>query len=253
VDISGIDPFHLLIHSDHRSLFLDVDFQGLLGGVPVSILPPKLRGVSSKTNDPALYVMSIQKHLPVVANNVYTKSAEIFAAARAKEGRVSETLVKAIKKIDASITRAMLMAEIKCRRKPRAPWSKQLAEASSTVRFWKTLISGIQTNRNVSTILHIIGTALKWDNIPDTTNMDVAKMGLKDAAKGLQQCRKDAKELRQTFLDNKIDAAADAADTTTEKMLKKIRHRKAQSACFSKLAYALKPPQVQEEESPELK
>jgi hypothetical protein len=168
-----------------------MDFQGLLGGVPASILPPKLRGTSSKTNDPALYVMTIQKHL--VANKVYTKSAKIFEAARAQAGRVSETLVMAINKKDTSITRAILMTELKCRRKPRAPWSKQLAEASITVRFWKTLISGIQTNRNVSTILHIISTALQWDIIPDTTNMDTAKTGLKNANKALQQCHKEAK------------------------------------------------------------
>jgi hypothetical protein len=42
-------------------------------------------------------------------------------------------------------------------------------------------------------------------------------------------------------LDEKIEAAAQADDTTTEKLLKKLRHRESQSACFSKLAYALKP------------
>jgi DNA-binding ferritin-like protein len=62
--------------------------------------------------------------------------------------------------------------------------------------------------------------------------MDTAKTGLKDANKALQQCRKEAKEVRQTFLDDQIDAAAEAEDTTTKKMLKQIRHRDAQSACF---------------------
>ena len=42
-------------------------------------------------------------------------------------------------------------------------------------------------------------------------------------------------------MDDKIEAAAQAEHTTTEKMLKKMRHRKAQSACFNKLANALKP------------
>jgi hypothetical protein len=240
VDCCGIDPFHLLIHSDHRSLFMDVDFRGLLGGVPASILPPKLRGVSSKTNDPSLYVMAIQKHL--IANNVYVNSVKIFAAARSSEGRVAFTQIKALNKIDATITRAMLLAELKCRRKPRAPWSDTLAAASSTVRFWKTLISGIQTNCNVSTILHIIGTSLQWTSIPDTTDMMEAKAGLKKATSDLARCRKEAKELRQTFLDDQIEAAATAEDSTKEKMLKKIRHREAQLACFSKLSYALKPP-----------
>jgi hypothetical protein len=84
-----------------------------------------MRGVSSKTNDPALYVMAIQKHL--LANNVYTKSAKIFDTARAQAGQVLETLVMAINKIDTSITRVMLMVELKYHRKPQAAWSKQLA------------------------------------------------------------------------------------------------------------------------------
>jgi hypothetical protein len=69
-----------------------------------------------------------------------------------------------------------------------------------------------------------------------------AKTALKAATKGLTQCRKDAKTLRQAFLDDQIEAAASSEDTTTEKILKKIRHREAQSACFGKLPYALKPP-----------
>jgi hypothetical protein len=136
----------------------------------------------------------------------------------------------------------MLLAELKCRRKPRAPWLDKLAAASSTMRFWKTLISGLQTNQEVSTILHIIGTALRWDTIPTGTTLPDAKLALKSATKGLTQCRKDAKALRQAFLDDQIEAAASSEDTITEKMLKKIRRREAQSVCFGKLAYALNPP-----------
>jgi hypothetical protein len=159
VDLCGIDPFHSIIHSDHLGLFLDVDFPGLLGGAPASILQAKIRGVSSKTNDPSLYVMAIQKHLQ--ANTVYTKSRKIVEAAKTSSGWISELLEKATNKIDDSITRAILLAELKCRRKPRPPWPDKLAAASRTVRFWKTLISGLQTNQEVSTILHINGTALR--------------------------------------------------------------------------------------------
>jgi hypothetical protein len=209
IDLCGIDPFHLIIYSDHRGLFLDVDFQGLLGGIPASIPPPKLRGVSSKTNDPTLYVMAIQKHL--FANNVYNKSASIFVAMHSSDGSVTDTLVRAINKIDDSITRAMLLAELKCRRKPHAPWSDKLEAASSTARIWKTLISGLQTNTNLETILHILGTTLQWELIPDTADMPTTVRALKTATTSLQRCCKEAKELRPTFLDEQIEAAAEAA------------------------------------------
>jgi hypothetical protein len=71
--------------------------------------------------------------------------------------------------------------------------------------------------------------------------MEEAKTALKTACTSLSQCRKEAQVNRQTFLDEKIEAAAQAEDTTTEKLLKKLRHREAQSTCFSKLSYALKP------------
>ena len=66
-------------------------------------------------------------------------------------------------------------------------------------------------------------------------------MALKAALKSLCQCRGKAKESRKSFLDDQIEAAALAEDTATKKMLKKMRHRKAQSACYKKLANALKP------------
>jgi hypothetical protein len=129
----------------------------------------------------------------------------------------------------------MLLAEIRCRRKPRPAWSAALAAASSTVRFWKTLISGL------STTLQEISTAQKWDFIPKTNDLDEAKTALKTALQGLTTCRKTATELRKSFLDDRIAAAAIAEDTMTEKILKKLRHREAHSACFRKLSYALKP------------
>jgi DNA gyrase/topoisomerase IV subunit A len=70
--------------------------------------------------------------------------------------------------------------------------------------------------------------------------MEDAKRGLKQAQKDLNKCRKEATELRKEFQDKKIEAAAIAEDTTSEKLLKKLRHCEAQSACFRKLACALK-------------
>jgi hypothetical protein len=135
----------------------------------------------------------------------------------------------------------MLMAEIRCRQAPRPPWSVALSAASRTVKFWKISISGLQTGLNVHATLSKLGEALQWDYIPQNGTMEESKLALKAACKSLNQCRKEAKENRQTFLDDKIEAAAKADDTTTEKLLKKLWHCEAQSACFTKLAYALKP------------
>jgi hypothetical protein len=63
IDICGIDPFHQVTHTDHHGLFMDVDLEGLLGGEMASILPPKLRGISSKTPDPTKYIEAVQRHL----------------------------------------------------------------------------------------------------------------------------------------------------------------------------------------------
>jgi hypothetical protein len=80
VDICGINPFHLVLHTDHRGLFLDLDLKGLLGGEMASILPPKLRGVSSRTAEPGNYILAVHKHL--IANRVFIKSVGVFKHAR---------------------------------------------------------------------------------------------------------------------------------------------------------------------------
>jgi hypothetical protein len=238
VDICGIQPFHSVINSDHRGLFVDLDLKGILGGEMASIVPPKLRGVSSKTEEPGKYILALHKHL--TANNVFRKSVGVFEAAR-QYHRVPADLVTTINKFDRTITQGMLLAEIRCRRKRKPAWSDALAAASTTVRFWKTRISGIQTNQDVSLTLFTIGKALRWDIIPLDSTLDQARAGLKAATTGLSQCRKRATELRIEFLDARIEAAAIAEDSTVEKMLKQIKHREAQTKCFRKLSYVLKP------------
>lgn len=116
VDLCSIDTFHFLIHSDHCGLFIDVEFQGLPGGIPALIQAPKMRGISSKANEPSLYVMAIQKHL--LNNNVFANAAKMLAATQSQVGRVSSSQGMAINKIDTSITRTLLIAKHKCRRKP---------------------------------------------------------------------------------------------------------------------------------------
>jgi hypothetical protein len=147
VDICGIEPFHSVIHTDHRGLFVDLDLQGLLGGEMSSILPPKLRGVSSHSTEPDKYIFALHKHL--TDTSVFTKSAGAIKAARTYH-RVPADLVKCINKFDRRLTQGMLLAELRCRRKPKPAWSAALAAASTVVGFWKTQITGIQTGWNYS-------------------------------------------------------------------------------------------------------
>jgi hypothetical protein len=167
--------------------------------------------LSSNTEDPSECILTVHKHL--VANSVFSKSIPLFSAVR-QNPTVPKPKVIAINKLDQVLTQAMLLAEIRCRRKPRPAWSAALAAASSTVRFWKTLINGLLTKTDVSTTLQEISKAQKWDFIPTTTDLDEAKTALKTAFKGLTTCRKTATELRKSFLDDRIAAAAIAEDTT---------------------------------------
>ena len=217
---------------------MDIDLKGLLGGELAQIQAPKTRGISSHTDKPEVYILALHKHL--TDNQVYKTATSTFMAANNFD-RVPVDIVTAINKIDRTITQGMLLAETRCRKKPRPAWSATLTAASRTVKFWKTLISGLATKASVTPILQQIGDFLKWETIPLDSNLTEANVALKAALKSLRQCREKAKELRQSFLDDKIEAAALAEDTTTEKMLKKMRHREAQSACYKKLANALMP------------
>jgi hypothetical protein len=103
------------------------------------------------------------------------------------------------------------------------------------MQFWKTAIIGMQKATDVTLILFTIGKALKWDATPLGSTLIHAKMELKGAITDLAKCRKQATELHSAFLDDRIEAAAIAEDTTKEKMLKKIKHREAQTKCFKRL------------------
>jgi hypothetical protein len=61
----------------------------------------------------------------------------------------------------------------------------------------------------------------------------------------LNECRKEATTLRKAFIDDQIEAAALSEDSSKEKILKQIKRKEAQSKCFGKLAYALKPAESQ--------
>ena len=172
VDICGIESFHSVIHTNHRGQFVDLDLQGLLrvlGGEMASIFPPKFRGISSNTAEPGNYIMTLHKHL--TSNKVFLQSKAVFAAAHAFT-KVPADLVTRINKFDRSITSGMLLAELNCGCKQHPAWSDALAAASTTVRFWKSRISGLQqTNTDVSLTLFTIGTALRWDIIPLDSNL----------------------------------------------------------------------------------
>jgi hypothetical protein len=89
------------------------------------------------------------------------------------------------------------------------------------------LISGINTTNNVQEQLCSIGAELKWDKIPTQIGITQAKLEQKQAYKKLSECRSTAMALRKACLDERTQAVALAEDTSTEVMLKKIRHREA--------------------------
>ena len=100
-----------------------------------------------------MYVKALHKHLTY--NNIFTTANAAFA--------VFADLVLAINKLDGTITQGMLLAENRCRKKPRPAWSAALTAASRTVKFWKRAISGVAIHANMQPILLQIGAFLRWD------------------------------------------------------------------------------------------
>lgn len=159
----GIDPFHQILFTDQHGLFLGIDLPGLLGGEMDHIQAPKIRGVSSKTDQPEVYIKTLHHHL--VSNTAFTTSATLLTNIQFYD-QAPPRLVMGVNKIDNTVTRGMLAAELRCRRSPRPAWSQALADASRTVKYWKILVSGLQTNKDVTSNLQLIGTSLNWDTLP---------------------------------------------------------------------------------------
>jgi hypothetical protein len=110
--------------------------------------------------------------------------------------------------LDQQITRALLLAEQKCKTPLREPWSDELHFASLTVKYWQLTLAAHANHYDCSDTLAVTNAALPAQHRqalhPDLTPMQ----SLNKAKKALAKARLDAKHLRKTFLEARRERIA---------------------------------------------
>lgn len=167
---SGMLPFDELYSSDHRGMFLDIDVDAFLGGDPPSLMSRALRGVNSQSpKQSRTYVATLHEQLS--QHNLFDRVKKLSTATN-EHGLTDQLKVK-WETVDRDLTDACRYAEKKSGNSDRPPWSPKLHNAHLEVLYWKTTLSGLRTERDVTPVTQQLLQRLCWPSHPDETT-DIA-------------------------------------------------------------------------------
>ena len=188
------------VFSKHRGLFVDLDFQSLMGSVD-KIQPARARGINSEDQAAVdCYLVAFKKY--ATDHNLWERVSQLVTVAPFMS---SAQVKESYDTIDRDVTRAMLYAE-KQAKKPAGKyvWSPKLREAGLCARFWNLRRREADGHQGVRIALAGIRNRLKSLNIEiaDATCTDVSAIQQywKASIKLLRKVRDAAHDYRTVHL-----------------------------------------------------
>ena len=193
----GYLPFNRLV-SDHRALWIDIEYTSFLGYKPPPLLGPAARRL--KLEDPAV----VSKYLTTLHSILLEKG--VFTIANRLDAITThplpEWVIELHESLDKILMEAMATAERQCRnlKTGEIPWSPQYAKARYIVEYWQTRIdihNGLKVHSRHLRKLRILA------NLPFEPNLGggILYDKLKRASVNLQQTKVQAEGLRLTYLE----------------------------------------------------
>ena len=217
----GIAPFDFFHISDHRAIYIDLDFKEILDNNTFHIPPIhyrrlKLSSVSSVRN----YIKSIRS---LSKKHKLKKKIKKLKRAFSKYGPTVAN-IKLLNDIDSIITNIMLTSEQKCSKISthcKTPWSPKLKAALKEYSKSKRLVRKLRK------------TALSSSDI-----LQQATERRKQARLSLNEITKNAAEYRRQFLMQQAEFVASQRNTSTESEYKNLLRYEALRDSFRKIRYA---------------
>ena len=235
---SGYLPLHFFSYSDHRSLYVDFDSSALFGGAPPKIPKPTARFVSSRdTQTTEKFLQRLGKYWET--HSIRTRVNRLAKTLERKPLRPSTR--RFAMKIDRDRTRGFLLAEKKCHRRDRPPWSRPLHRLSRQFRYWQIFISDLKLRRHSYNALIAIEDELNWRPDYYPTQLQDAKRLLQQTRKALKEIRKDAQDHRSKDLQLQAQEAELSGDTQKARILRRLHKAETTHKAFLKLRQVLKP------------
>ena len=211
-----------LFRSDHRALWIDVKESNFLGFKPPDVVPVAARrlqcGIPSvKKKWKQLYTQKLRE------NNLFNKQFQLEAEIHHNGGLMTENLANRCESIMETRFQCMAYAEKNCRKLKmgRLPFSPETSKAQTTIELIQAVITKKKGLKYSSRKLRRLE---KKAGKFKTMNMSLyqAEEALEQARKHFWECIKNAKFLRQSFLERRAEELAQEKETKQEAELKQL-------------------------------
>ena len=233
----GYLPLHFFCYSDHRSLYVDFDSTILFGGAPPKISKPTARFVNSRDSQATSRFLT---RLGSYWVNHSLRARINRLAVNLEKSTATPSIRRHAMKIDRDRTRGFLMAEKKCHRRERPPWSRALHRLSRQFRYWQITISDFRLKRQSYNALIAIEDELNWRPPFYPKNIQEAKQLLSETKTALRAIRKQADTARSQDLQLQAQEAELAGDQDKARRLRRLHQAETTHHAFLKLRRCLK-------------
>jgi hypothetical protein len=221
----GAEPFNQHIFSDHRALFVDWHEDVLFGSKSPTIVPHVQRRLQAK-HRPSVSKYVDTLHEYCVDHNVFER---LHKLQQDPDGIKAES-------IDRDITQGMLVAERRCRRPGKDPWSPLLKEARLLVDIFRHALSmvriGLESRYKLQCLVTLYAIPV---DVPDT-QADLIK-ALQSAQSKLRSVQKEAANQRRSYLLKRACEAQMLQQAILLKAAKQIAKAEEMKALHSKLRF----------------
>ena len=249
----GITPLNYAVQgADHRSIWVDIEVDAVLGGVikdPVGIKPRGLKLQNIKALHKFKERMETYCKQHRMKEKIHTISKGLLDSDKEEDNGKKQTIIQRwateLDKWDQLFTELLLASERKCSKTGLTRtylWSKPLMMAGQRITYWKARKRGLKCNRDVE---HLKGYAKHLHNKFGYTNKRLSKgeirMELRDAWKNLRAIQKEDRANRQQFLEELAVERAFQQNIQIASAIKQIQNSEETKQSHEKLGRQIKP------------
>lgn len=226
IEAAGYDPFGYRLPSDHRGMYIDLRTETLFSqGLPQIPAATKRDFRTSSPGVVSAYVFAKMKYLQ---DHRFFERLQTLEDLHHSDHDLAESL-------DRDFQRASHHAAGKCTKRPRAPWSPQLAQAWAELHYYRIIISAKRTNVNYLPAIQKLQN--QWPELPQEypTNVEELQARQRQALQKLKEVRTEAQKLREEFLTKRHAYYTGTEDRQKAKILQRIIRAESQHQVYMKI------------------
>ena len=223
--------------TDHRALWIDITMDNLCGSDMAPITLPQARRL--KCNDPKTQ----NKWLTLYTKYLNERNAisRAYKVQSSLQIPLPKTMEIEYEKLRTIRMEARKFADKHCRKlyMGEVPYSPELSSARSTIELWKAIVSWKMGRKHNMKQIQRLERKTSMTGSRDTT-LKEAKAQRSKAFKHYWEIKRQAKELRTTFLQMKAKDLAQANDLEEDNVYTQLITRETQRATSRKIKFVLK-------------